>query len=295
MGVPVITVRKEKVGGPLLPEAQAADGFELRSSRLIVLIHGYNNTQEGALASYGKFLENSGLDKASSTGQPCGFLWPGDKDWGLLSAFSYPFELEPAKQSAALLHTFLLKQTVPGNWPLEVTLVCHSLGNRLGLELVDQYLKAGSPSKLNYSAGCFMAAAVPVFMVDDGGALNPAARAVHRSAVLHSEDDIVLHYAFPLGQTVAGEGMLPRAIGRYGQPSAGLWSQRTDMGIYGYNHGYYWDHPESANAVRKFLGLTVENEIPTAVITSHETQMKAPLRERDMPVRKIVGRELVLG
>jgi hypothetical protein len=191
-----------------------------------------------------------------------------------------------------------MTQTVPGGWPLEVMLVCHSLGNRVGLELVRQYLNAiceGSTEKLNYRAGCFMAAAVPVFMVDEGGDLRAAAEKVESKLVLYSEADIVLHLAFPLGQTVAGEGILPLAVGRFGQPNAGLWIKRTDMGQYGYDHWYYWSHKESANAVAAFLGLTVDNEIPSAVIPSHETPTNTEPMARTTPKWSIDSRRLALA
>lgn len=273
-----------------MPEAQT-DDFELHTSRLIILIHGYNNSQDEALDSYRKFLKNTGLDKATPIGQACGFLWPGDKAWGLFSMFSYPFELKPAKQSAALLHDFLVKQTVPGNWPLEVMIICHSLGSRVGLELVNQLVKRRSSNKLEYRA-CFMAAAVPVFMVESGGALSSAVRAVNQSMVLYSDDDIVLHFAFPLGQTVAGEGIFPRAVGRYGQPTGGVWSKRKDMGAHDYNHWHYWGHAESASSVRNFLGMTTKNVISTTEIASYKVQSKHALYERDTPCRKLPVREL---
>jgi pimeloyl-ACP methyl ester carboxylesterase len=288
--IPFISVRKEPSGGPVAPEA-STDGFELTSSRIVILIHGYNNSQNAALKSYESFLNNSGLGKTTLIGNACGFLWPGDRG-GLLAMFSYPWEITPAKESAAVLHQFLVKQVAPGGWPLEVVLVCHSLGNRLGLELVNQNPTSG---KLKYKAGCFMAAAVPVFKVEDGGELHAAAEAVDRTAVLYSEDDIILHYAFPLGQTLAGdgEGFFPRAVGRFGQPNAGLWTQTNDMGQFDFNHWNYWDHQESADAVAAFLGLARERNTPAVVIATRETAVQSVPEERNIQGRGIQARVLV--
>lgn len=289
MPVSLLSVRRDKEGGPLLPKVKE-QGFELLSSRLILLIHGYNNTESEAIDSYTEFVKNSGLRGVSVVGQSCGFLWPGDKQWGPLSALSYPFELVPAEESAARLHEYLLEQTVPGNWPLEIILICHSLGNRVGFELLDQYFKAGLPHKLVYRGGCFMAAAVPVAMVDEGGELNAAAHSVINSEVLYSKNDRVLHFAFPLGETIAGEGFLPRAVGRYGDPDAGLWSQRVDMGVFNYNHGDYWKRRESAGAVKKFLGVATEHVIPAMRIEANTLPVKVAEKRRNIASREIEAR-----
>ncbi len=291
MQIPTITARKDPRGGDVAPQASA--NFALTSSRLILLIHGYNNNEEEALKSYGAFLQNSGLAKASAIGTACGFLWPGDKG-GMLAMFSYPWEIKSARGSAEVLHTFLAAQKTPGGWPLEIMLVCHSLGNRVGLELVKQCCTNGGFDRIRYRAGCFMAAAVPVFKVEEGGDLRDAALAVQRKAVLYSEDDIVLHFAFPVGQTLAGdgEGSFPTAIGRFGQPSSGVWNQSNNMGWFRYNHSHYWSRQESADIAAAFLGLAKARETAAAVLPEREMQDPLKRTERSIPTRTLSVRQM---
>lgn len=293
MTIPAVSTRTADVGGPVAKKVHS-QGFQLYTSRLVILIHGYNNDKQSAMESYSHFLKHIGLDKVSIIGQICGFLWPGDKNWGLLSMFSYPFEMGPAKEAAKLLHNFLIDQSAPGGWPLDIMLICHSLGNRVGLELIHQNLVSISSEKLRYSAGCFMAAAVPVFKVEEGGDLREAAKAVKRKIVLFSSNDTVLQFAFPIGQTFAGtgEGIFPRAVGRLGQPNDGLWTARADMGIYNYTHSDYWVQQESADTIAAFLGLAFERIIRKAAIENRETPTQTTQIDRLIPERQIPDRTL---
>lgn len=259
------------------------------ASKLLVLVHGYNNTAEDAAESYQAFLENTGLHRSGQAGQVCLLHWPGNKRWGFVSFASYPFEIEKALGSASILQTYLanLASVTPGGWPLEVTLVCHSLGNRLGLELVDRC--RGTP-RLGFPRACLMAAAVPTFRIDPTGDLHAAARAIARSLTLYSGSDTVLHYAFPLGQTAAFDGFFPTAIGRFGHPEAGLWAARGNMGRYGYSHGDYWPGRESAAAWLQFLGAPVAVEPPSAVLPTAPPIASAEISARKLPARNAPGK-----
>lgn len=291
MAMSEISVRHDDVGGPFAPDVSPSpDKFKLTTSRILILIHGYNNPLKDARESYAEFLKNSGLDGIAKVGQVCGFFWPGDKDWSVFSFLSYPLEITPAIKSAEALHRFLSQLKPPGGWPLEVTIVCHSLGNRVGLELIKKYISDNRPRNMSYQAACLMAAAVPVPMVEDPDKLLPAALEIQRSLVLYSASDAVLHWAFPVGQTTAGEGFFPRAVGRFGEPSVTLWEQRSNMVNYG--HGDYWYLTESANAVAKFLGLAVENKLAESAIPEHSLPEMADLRERKLPERELQTRTL---
>lgn len=292
MAMSEISVRHDDVGGSVAQDVfPPPEKFTLTTSRILILIHGYNNTLKNARESYGEFLKNSGLDGMAKVGQVCGFFWPGDKDLSVFSFLSYPLEVTPAIKSAEALHRFLSKLKPPGGWPLEVIIVCHSLGNRVGLELIKKYISENRPGNMCYQAACLMAAAVPVSMVEDPGNLLPAALEMQRSLVLYSASDAVLHWAFPVGQTAAGEGFFPRAVGRFGEPSVRLWDQRCSMVNYG--HGDYWFLTESADAVRQFLGLAVENKLAESAIPEHSLPKTADLRVRELPDRAVQTRTSV--
>jgi hypothetical protein len=88
----------------------------------------------------------------------------------------------------------------------------------------------------------FMAAAVPTFYFREGRPLRAAYAAIEGSKSLYSEADWVLHWAFPLGQSLMGEGFFPTALGRTEWIEASqLWptmEQRRNIGSAG--HSDYW-------------------------------------------------------
>lgn len=276
-----LSVRAAAAGGPVAPEVQPRDFVPLRS-RLTLLVHGYNNTQGAADQAYGAFLQLSGLESLPGAGQVCRFFWPGDARLGPLSFLSYPTELAPALESGARLHDFLQRLPVPGGWPLEVVLVCHSLGNRVGLEILRACLEAGNPGGLRFPLACFMAAAVPVFRLEPGGSLERPARLASPSLVLCSRSDLVLTWAFPLGQTAAGDGFFPRAMGRGGEPGAALWGQ-APVPMLGFGHSDYWTRLESAQQVVAHLGKAVARELPQSGIAPRRLPEGAPRRSRELP------------
>jgi len=279
----VLSVRTAPVGGDVADRVSVGGGGAFpHPTRVTLLVHGYNDPQQDALASYAAFLAHSGLDGALAAGQVCEFVWPGDKRWGPMSAAAYPFEIGRARESAARLYDFLKGVQTANGWPLEVQLVCHSLGNRLLLELLARWLDDGSPAGLRFSACSLMAAAVPVPRVEEGGALGAAAAAPGKTLVLHSSSDAVLHWAFPPGETAAGEGFFPQAVGRAGEPAA-RWSERAPMA--GYGHGDYWVGAESAKSVLAFLGGAPERTLSEAAIPEHELPEPGAIAARELPQR----------
>ena len=171
-------------------------------------------------------LDGLGVSEQSMFGQIVAFYWPGDARLGKISFLSYPTEMGPARRSAELLANFLIPIRGPRGFPLQVILVCHSLGNRVALELIRVLGPPSGPGSLVQGL-CLMAAAVPVAMVEDLSKLGRAARAT-RTRVLFSKSDTTLHWAFPPGETAAGEGFFPQAVGLFGNP-IGLWADRFDL------------------------------------------------------------------
>jgi hypothetical protein len=275
----VLSARAGPEGGEVADQISVEGPFP-HPTRVTLLVHGYNVTRQDALASYGDFLSHSGLDGSLAAGQVCEFVWPGNKRWGALSAAAFPFEIGKARESAARLYEFLKGVQTANGWPLEVQLVCHSLGNRLLLELLERWLDDGSPPALRFNACSLMAAAVPVPMVEEGGALGPAAGAPGKTLVLYSGADAVLHWAFPPGETAAGEGFFPQAVGRGGEP-AGRWSERAQMADYG--HSDYWPGADSAKSVLAFLGGAPERALPQGAIPEHALPEPNAVGPRELP------------
>lgn len=261
------------------------------SSRLVLLVHGYNNTAAEAAESYERFVENVNVHRLQRHGQVCCLHWPGNKKWGIFSALAYPLEIRKAKESAARLARYLADYAAatPGGWPLDVTLICHSLGNRLALELVDSLRRH---PRIRVPHACLFAAAVPTFRVDPGGSLRAAAEAISRSLVLHSGSDAVLHYAFPLGQTAALDGVFPTAVGRFGHPGPALWTTCGNMGRHAYGHGHYWPGTECAEHVMRFLGEAVAVLPAPAGLPAPPELDRAEIGSRTLPSRATVARGL---
>jgi len=280
-----LRVRLECRGGAV--DAVVRPSHALHGVRqLTILIHGYNADECAAWRSYDRFLDESDLESHPlATGAVCTFYWPGDASLGWFSGASYPLELAAARRSAAQLLAFL-RELAAAAGDLAVALVCHSLGNRVALELLKAYVEAGAPAGLRFTSACLMAAAVPVRLVEDAQRLGRAAAAVagRRTLVLYSESDGVLRWAFPSGETaIPGEGWFPTAVGRFGDPDR-TWGEREDMAPYG--HGDYWRGRQAAGYVRRLLGIASPAPARTAAIAARPLPA-ATLGSRTLPRRRV--------
>jgi len=87
---------------------------------------------------------------------------------------------------------------------------------------------------------------------------------------MFSEADNVLHWAFPPGETAAGEGFFPQAVGRFGNPMT-VWNEKFDLQPY--DHGNYFTglgtNDRSAQYVAQFLGAAVATQPSANQITSN--------------------------
>lgn len=282
-----LSLREDPVGGEVRETVrELTPPFPQGRRRVVLLIHGYNNTKDAARAAYETFT-----DDLAALGPGAGALladvgklyWPGDVALGPLSFLSYPTELEPAKKTAENLATYLRTLAGPAGTPVELYFVCHSLGNRVLLELLDRLAEAPAPLGHVAAVVC-MAAAVPVELVDAGGALLRGARLPDKTLVLYSRDDTVLHWAFPLGETAAGDGFLPTAVGRFGEPS-GLWTERDELA--GDDHGDYWGDPRAAIRLARVLGAAVPQALEAAAIARRTLPRATAIASREIPAREL--------
>ncbi|HSK42879.1 MAG TPA: alpha/beta hydrolase, partial [Candidatus Binatia bacterium] len=252
-------------GGPVVPVRQEVGQLDGRGD-LLILIHGYNNSRIDALTSYGQFLDNLRTKFPTQTGQIAEFHWPGDELNKIISTLSYPNQIKPAIESARELATFLAGLQHAG--PMVINLVGHSLGCRVIMELLAHWT-GGLPPGIFIGAVILMAAAVKVKAIDEGGALRAAAVLTLKNPALYSKGDPVLKWAFPMGETAAGEGFFPTAVGRTGGPPS-TWHVSTPMSHDGqaYVHGSYWPGDESSTAVAFALGGAPASGTPENAIAS---------------------------
>ncbi len=264
-----MNVRTAEKGGAVASDVQLDPGATpLERSRLVLLIHGYCNDLADARESYGLFRANFCL--AEPKAQPFAtdmfrFYWPGDKSWGWLRFASYPLEIRPARHSARVLAKFLRTLSKP----VELYLIAHSLGNRVAMELLDDFVQSGVPPAVQLKGICMMAAAVPVSAVRWPGSLHYASL-LTRAQVLFSPGDRTLRFAFMPGQGLSFDSFGSQAVGLHGEPlQQWKWSQPMTYGRKKYDHGDYWRKSETAKPVADFLNRSVPATIFKRATLSH--------------------------
>jgi hypothetical protein len=231
-------------------------GLEPDWSRPIAfLIHGYNVEPRGAAAAYARLFDTIRrvtllpplLDARSWlvywAGYESGGLAPGKT---LVSPLTYAAQIPSACDAARGLRDYIDRRS---GGQAQVSLIAHSLGCRVALELLDAYAAFPTESTPEFPVLVLMAAAVPTHFLEDLQRLWRGALLPKRVIVLFSERDAILAGPFRLGQTIAGEGLLPRAVGATGRP-VGFWTRvvRTRNG----HSGYFGDLGAGAEIARAF-------------------------------------------
>ncbi len=140
-----------------------------------------------------------------------------------------------------------------------------SLGCRLVLETLLSFHSAGRPANLKRLIVILMAAAVPIEHFAPGGRLHPTLQVADVIVVLHSDADTVLSRFFGIGQTLAGDGRFPEAVGLRGYPRGTSWTRAQQMRAF--DHSDYWKEMETAELVCRVLGFSIrasDSGIPLA-------------------------------
>lgn len=274
-----LSVRPERGSNALRFVRWRGSYLDFASPRLVILVHGFNTSEEKARDSYLKFLRNlvgssAGCRGAGSYGKVSGafwaFYWPGDHSSRAVKTFKaldvYTERKGEAKTSGQSLGE-LIMQLPPTQ---EIMLVGHSMGCRVVLEAL--YYIAFERHKQRQggafvSAACLMAAAVGVGECDGAGAPFRRRDGEPRELVLYSEHDGVLgghEVLLGLGKSVSGfkvaewlnDSQVGPAVGATGEPVA-RWLDRPagtnhpqDTGI---GHTKYWAHKVSARLAGDFL------------------------------------------
>lgn len=247
-------LRQKDEGGDIKIPGRVDGKMDVFNRReCLVLVHGFNNHAGEAAASYQGFrasecdryadLKPENLEKLlGDTFWPGDAGWPGPLDW--LDFMVYPAAVGTARSAGPELGHLIMK------FPMldRIHFLGHSLGCRVVLETLD-YLKKNSFPLSRVGGICLMAAAVQADTLADNGrfadVLDSLGTAGAKILVLHSAKDAVLHYTFGLGQTAAGEGWFPMALGRFGPPPnmRGIVFQET---IEGAEHSDYWGRKDNA-------------------------------------------------
>ena len=151
-------------------------------TRMIVLIHGYNNDRAQAQDSYDHVTRRLPDTDRDAVWE---FFWPGflepltgtpsDRPLSLaprrdtretesnqvLSAATYPLQVHKAKQVGRALGRFLESAR-----PHSLIFVAHSLGCRVALEAIRMLIVDATSRRAAMTGACLMAAAVPTYMIE---------------------------------------------------------------------------------------------------------------------------------
>jgi pimeloyl-ACP methyl ester carboxylesterase len=292
--LPAVSFRKSAVGGDVSePRVSPANALALRR-RVILLIHGFNVDEEHGRQTYERFVARLRemlvvqRDGPIAGDRLVGVYWPGDADWSFAKPLAYMRSVPRARDIGARLAR-LLDDAAAANGLVEVDIVAHSLGCRLALETL--LAVHGNPqSRAHIRRIQLMAAAVPTFMLFDPDDTPRLRDAFEQSLEigaksLYSAADGVLSFAFPPGQTFAGdgEGFLPTAVGHARFPARSELARMDPIEMPDAGHGSYWggDYPdESATAAyiaHEFL------QIPDAAIRA---QTERAIVDRTLPTRE---------
>jgi pimeloyl-ACP methyl ester carboxylesterase len=272
-----ISVRERGSGGVTASPEASPRGWLQGRRHVVLLVHGYNADAEEARRAFDGFLR-----MLPARFPPAGRVyWPGDADWGVFSALCYPTKIPVARQSAAKLASYLATLRGPGGGPIELTLVGHSLGCRVVLELLED-LSWLDDSRVVVRVVVLMAAAVPTDLIEAGGQLRQGAvRPFHRH-VYFSDDDRVLRFAFPAGQALARlagleHGRSLEAVGLHGNP-ASYPSRSRDL--QGNRHSDYWKDRRAVREVTTLLGSAIPRVLEPRTLPRH------PLFGTELPERR---------
>ncbi len=163
---------------------------ECMGKRVLMLIHGFNNTADDALTTYHLVNEHfSHLQDES--GQELydviiGYLWPGDDKKS---------DYFDAKKHADLLAN-RMKESIShlASQALKIDLFAHSMGNRLILEALK--LLPSNPDKKPIENFYSLAPAVDNESIEKGEEFYPSTKQCKNIFVFHSERDEVLKYLY---------------------------------------------------------------------------------------------------
>lgn len=258
---PSLSYRLSDKGGGIRDFGVLSPGGRLTQfDSILFFVHGYNNDQEAASASYKHFVELLGTGVRATI---VGVYWPGD-NWShgayYLGALAKVRTI--ARRFARDIHDAAVE-----TGKLEISFVAHSLGCRLTLETIhalNELLRHQPVAGLKLRRVVFMAGAVPTDLLEQQQPLNTA---VQHSGIaaksLYSEADRVLHYAFPLGQTLAGGGFFPTALGRtHWRGASALNPALQQAENPTADHSDYWGSASTNAVAQQHAALEVRGFIP---------------------------------
>jgi esterase/lipase superfamily enzyme len=230
---------------------------------MIIFIHGFNVNEPQGRASYNNFIESLMELRVCPVYKKkiWQFFWPGNKANPLFSALSYSAQVPTARHAASMLSSYLDEICLQS--PLtQFYFIAHSLGCRLTIEALKS-IAPQNASRVRLVA--LMAAAIPSYMIEDKTLGVPPDT---RVTGLYSSCDRILQLCFPLGQTLAREGITPSAIGFTGKPADFWTADSRDTGL---GHSEYWTDYQVARFLANKMKILTRRDTPMRFLSKRRT------------------------
>lgn len=224
--------------------ASGSIAYFAERDRRILLIHGYNVAERAGQGSMAALRHALAEGCPSLASQILTITWPGNESWLKGGPIAYFAKVAVAQAAGRILHDTISSEHHREMGSRELVIIAHSLGCRVTLEFLRHLDRSARPPSLEKVVVVLMAAAVPTDLDD---LLAAARRNADEIVVLHSTEDKVLRRWFRLGQSVAGEGRFPEALGHAGNPHEPPWFYHQQMT--GYDHGDYWSGTPTADVI----------------------------------------------
>jgi alpha/beta hydrolase family protein DUF900 len=270
---------------PCADEVYQAGGSRLdlaSARRLVILIHGFNNSEASARKSFESFRKLVGSTIPRQ--ELWDFHWPGDHPTRLISLATYGIRVGIAPQVGTKLGEFLSARAAVQS----VCIVAHSLGCRVALEAVRAISSTAENSRAPVHHVFLLAAAVPVPLCDGNASRFPRPLANSHEHVFHSRRDIVLRWSFRRGQSFIGTNEKGPAVGRDGDPGPRRWTDPVDTKL---RHGQYWGSKPVSWEILRRLGIPTVRTVPARYLPADEidsaqrTLERLYVSERELPER----------
>jgi predicted alpha/beta hydrolase family esterase len=170
---------------------------------------------------------------------------PGGILNSLASVASFPFQADRAVDCAYWLSKFINEQRSGRNYPIRLTIVAHSLGCLLAMDMVE---KLALMPQVKLELVVLMAAAVPQYSCKRGARYDLAKFSDTKFVIYHSKSDEVLQGAFRPGQFAAATSPSNLFFGRGAIGRKGLATSAVNAEQFAkrHKHSGYWPDREIA-------------------------------------------------
>ncbi len=165
------------------------DFSQFQGGRVLVLVHGFNNTEEDAEGSYHKVMQYlSQAENSELYTHVIGYLWPGYDDF-----YDYFAAKEDVEKIAGRMSGHLDKLSTVAS---SVDILAHSMGNRLILDSLLKLSEKNKDQKINHYYS--FAAAVGEESIERRQIYFPATQLCRKMTVFHSSHDDILKFVYLL-------------------------------------------------------------------------------------------------